>query len=283
MERNSHTRLTLALDIMGRIDTGPLKGYHELAAIKHQIDLHDTIVIEPASRLSMTCNDPQVPCDERNICLQAATLLQKEYKINRPVRINLFKRIPVMGGLAGGSANAATTLQLLNDLWKLHLRQHRLIELGRVLGMDVPFYFFGKTAFDTEAGGRCEPLPTHIELTFILALPDFGVSTAEAYRCIDYSTTGLGRPLTERMKHYCLANDRQGVVSSIHNDFEHSVFLRYPRLRVIKQELLEAGCVAAALSGSGSAVFGVVSDREKATEIQKKIKCRTVVVSTLTR
>ncbi|MBN1577706.1 MAG: 4-(cytidine 5'-diphospho)-2-C-methyl-D-erythritol kinase [Chitinispirillaceae bacterium] len=283
MERHSYTRLTLALDIIGRISDGPWNGYHELAAIKHQIDLHDTIAIEPSSRLSLECNDHQVPCDERNVCLQAVTLLQKEYNIDRSVRITLHKRIPVMGGLAGGSANAATTLQILNDLWKLRLSVHRLKELGRMLGMDVPFYFIGGTAFDSEAAGYCEPLPTKVVLTFVLVLPDFGVSTAEAYRGIDYRTIGHDRPLTERMKHYCLANSRQGVVSSIHNDFERSVFLRHPRLREIKEKLLKAGCAAAALSGSGSTVFGVASDKEEAEVIQKKMKCRTIIASTLMR
>ncbi|MBN1307895.1 MAG: 4-(cytidine 5'-diphospho)-2-C-methyl-D-erythritol kinase [Chitinispirillaceae bacterium] len=281
MERHSYTRLTLALDIIGRIADGPWKGYHELAVIKHKIDLFDTITIEPASRLSLECNDPGVPCDERNSCLQAVTLLHKEYKIDRSVRINLHKRIPVMGGLAGGSANAATTLQILNDLWKLHLPARRLIKLGRMLGMDVPFYFIGGTALDSEAAGHCEPLPTKVALTFVLALPGFGVSTAEAYRGIDYSSVGHDRPLTERMKQYCVANDRQGVVSSMHNDFERSVFLRHPRLKAIKEELLGAGCAAAVLSGSGSTVVGVASDKEEAVVIQKKMKCRTIIASTL--
>ena len=281
MERHSYTRLTLALDIIGRIKEGPWAGYHELAAIKHQIDLYDTIIIEPASKLSFECNDPQVPCNEKNLCLQAVTLLQKEYRVNRQVRIMVEKRIPVMGGLAGGSANAATTLQLLNELWKLRLSVRRLMDLGRMLGMDVPYYFTGGTVFDTEAKGFIEPLPTKINQTFVLAIPDFGVSTIEAYEGIDYGAIGHKRDITEQMLHYCLANNRQGVVSSIHNDFEESVFARHPRLKAIKRELLDAGCEAAALSGSGSTLFGIASDMEQAASVQKKISCRTMRVSTL--
>jgi 4-diphosphocytidyl-2-C-methyl-D-erythritol kinase len=281
MQQNSNTRLTLALDIVGKITDGPYKGYHELSAIKHQIDLCDTITIEPASTLTLECDDPQVPCDGRNICMQAVALLQQEFNIDRQVRITLKKRIPVMGGLAGGSANAATTLQMLGELWELHLSIDRLRTLGRKLGMDVPFYFSGGTAFDTEAGGIFEPLPTAIRLAFVLAIPDFGVSTAEAYRGIDYTAIGRNCTVTGAMKNYCLANNRNGVVLSIHNDFELSVFPRYPRLAAIKRELLEAGCVAAVLSGSGSTVFGVAESAAEAEAIRRKISCRSLVASTL--
>ena len=83
------------------------------------------------------------------------------------------------------------------------------------------------------------------------------------------------------MKHYCLANDRQGVVSSIHNDFEQSVFARYPRLKELQRELLDAGCEAAVLSGSGSTVYGITSDKEQAAAIRRRISCRTIMASTL--
>ena len=282
MQRDSYTRLTLALDIVGKIQTGPFKGYHELGTIKHQIDLCDTIAIEPSRRLMLECDDPLVPCDEHNICLQAVTLMQREYNIDRMVRIMLHKRIPVQGGLAGGSANAATTLQLLSEVWKLRLSRERLMELGRMLGMDVPFYFIGNTAFDSEATGICKSLPTGIRLTFVLAVPDFGVSTADAYRGIDYSRTGGNRDATERMKHYCLANDMHGVVSSIHNDFEYSVFRVHPELEKIRRELLDAGCCTAVLSGSGSTVYGVVPEGCSAAEIRRKVSCRTLTASTLT-
>ncbi|MBN1761322.1 MAG: 4-(cytidine 5'-diphospho)-2-C-methyl-D-erythritol kinase [Chitinispirillaceae bacterium] len=281
MLRNSYTRLTLALDIIGKIHDGPWKGYHELGTIKHQIDLCDTITIEPSDHLSLECNDPQVPCDERNLCLQAVTLLQREYDITHSVRITIDKRIPVKGGLAGGSANAATTLMLLNELWKIHLSRRQLMKLGRVLGMDVPFYFIGHTAFDSEATGVCRALSCGIKLNFVLALPDFGVSTADAYRGIDYAKIGKNTDLTASMEKYCLAKDAQGVVSSIHNDFENSVFTAYPALRTVKEELLDAGCSTAVLSGSGSTLYGIVPGGVNTADIQKKMSCRTIAASTL--
>jgi len=281
MEQRSYTRLTLALDIMGRISEGPLAGYHELATVKHQIDLFDTISIEPAGELTVECTHPDVPSDERNICHKAVMLVQREYCVDRQVCVRIDKKIPVMGGLAGGSANAATTLTLLNSLWDLQLDTGELMRLGKMLGMDVPFYFLGKTAFDTEAGGVCEAIPTAVQLTFVLAFPDFGVSTAEAYRGIDYSFIGSKYVATEKMRQFFLANDRSLVVSCIHNDFEQSVFRQYPKCASIKQELIDAGCETAVLSGSGSTLFGIARDRDHAAEIGKKLSCRSMVVSSL--
>jgi len=281
VERRSYTRLTLALDIMGRITTGPYCGYHELATVKHQIDLFDTIAIEPAEVLSIVCSDPLVPCDSRNICYKAAALLQQRFGTNQPVCITIDKHIPVMGGLAGGSANAATTLAMLNDLWELKLDTTQLMEIGRQLGMDVPFYFIGKTAFDTEAGGVCTKLPTAIHLTFILAIPDFGVSTVAAYQGIDYREIGRNTGKTNALQQFLLATDRPNVVSCIHNDFEYSVFRSHPRLVSIKKELMEAGCETAVLSGSGSTVLGVTRNREQAEEVAERMGCRTLIVSTL--
>jgi 4-diphosphocytidyl-2-C-methyl-D-erythritol kinase len=281
MERNSYTRLTLSLDIVGRIAAGPLRGYHELSTIKHQIDLHDTVSIEPASKLTLECNDRAVPIDHRNICWKAVTLMQKEFHIDQPVRITIEKRIPVMGGLAGGSANAATTLQLLNDLWELHLSTERLMKLGGALGMDVPFYFVGGTASDSEAGGECTGIPTNLHFSFLLALPEFGVSTAEAYQGIDYGLIGKNRTVTERMRQFLLANDRDGMVPCIHNDFELSVGARYPRLLEVKKELVDAGCETAVLSGSGSTVIGIARNAGHALAIRNKISCRTIIAATL--
>lgn len=281
LEQRSYTRLTLALDIMGKIAGGPLNGYHELATVKHQIDLFDTIVIEPADTLTISCTHPDVPCDERNICHKAARLLQTRFNIDQQVRIFIDKNIPVMGGLAGGSANAATVLMMLSRFWKLECSTPELMLLGRELGMDVPFYFLGKTAWDTEAGGECVEIPTDVSLTFVLAFPPFGVSTADAYRGIDYHSIAANHRKTDEMRQFFLANNRSGVVSSIHNDFELSVFRQYPDLMAVKQELINAGCETAVLSGSGSTIFGIARDREHAEEICGRVSYRTMTVASL--
>jgi len=281
MVKKSYTRVTLALDIVKKLKDGPYAGYHELAIIKHQIDLYDTISVKDASYLSICCNNPLVPCDNNNICWKAVELLKKEFKVDKSVKIDLEKNIPVMGGLAGGSANAATVLMILNQFWQLGLSTDQLMQLGRKLGMDVPYYFLGGTAFDSEATGVLKKIQTQMKLTFLLAIPDFGVSTAKAYQQINYSLVNINQDKTALMAKYMYDGDYHNVLKSMHNDFEHSVFLNYPELRKIKETMINAGCDQAIMSGSGSTIMGITDSISHAQEIQKKVPFKTTVVSTL--
>jgi 4-diphosphocytidyl-2-C-methyl-D-erythritol kinase len=265
----SYTRLTLALDIVRKLTSGPLAGYHELAVVKHQIDLCDTIEMSSADATSVQCDDPRVPCDQSNICWKAVDLVRKTLGRREHVAIRIDKRIPVMGGLAGGSANAATTLMLLNDLWKLGLTRGLLQRLGRDLGMDVPYYFTGGTAFDTEAAGELRSLRNDLSFIFVLVVPKFGVSTADAYAGIDYSQIARSRDKTDRMVRALADGDRKTVIQTVHNDFEHSVFVRHPKLRQLKERLRRAGCPAAFMSGSGSTIVGIAGDRAQAEQVRE--------------
>ena len=278
---NSYTRITLSLDILRKLTEGSLSGYHELGIIKHQIDLYDIISIEPSSEMIIECNDLAVPCDRRNLCWKAVDLIKNAFKIKENVSIRLEKQIPAMGGLAGGSANAATMLLMLNEMWGLNLDTNRLMEYGKMLGMDVPYYFYGATAFDSETTGIFEPIDNDLEFTFVLALPEFGVSTAQAYSSLNYQIVGKSTDATEKMKAGFRTNDQDLVAQCMHNDFEYSVFDAYPRLALLKKELLNAGCINAALSGSGSTIVGIAKDRHSARMIQQKVDCKTIVTSTL--
>ncbi|MBN1130708.1 MAG: 4-(cytidine 5'-diphospho)-2-C-methyl-D-erythritol kinase [Chitinispirillaceae bacterium] len=282
LEIKSFTRVTLALDIIQRILSGPDQGYHELGTVKHRIDLHDALTVEDAPVDSIECDDPMVPCDGRNACMKVVHLLKRTFSIDRGVRIAIAKHIPVMGGLAGGSANAATTFEALNELWGLGLSTSRLIRLGRTIGMDVPYYFIGGTAFDSETGERLEPVATALAFTFVLAVPDFGVSTREAYEGIDYATAGKSTGMTADLRKALVANCADAVPSLMHNDFERTVFARHPRLAELKKRLMDAGCSAAVLSGSGSTVLGLAKDRVQAQRIGKQVDCGTIISSTLT-
>lgn len=281
VEKKSYTRLTLALDIIRQITQGPAHGYHELGTIKHRIDLHDTVTVADAPHDVFECDDPMVPCDDRNVCMKVLQLVKRTYSIDRAVRISIAKRIPVMGGLAGGSANAATTFEALCELWDLPLSESRLIQLGRTIGMDVPYYFVGGTAFDSEAGERLEAIVTACTFTFVLALPGFGVSTREAYEALDYNAIGRQTSMTAALQRALSANESAAVPPLLHNDFEKPVFARYARLAGLKQKLVQAGCLAAVLTGSGSTIAGLARDQNHAERIAEKIDCRAIIASTL--
>lgn len=281
LTQNSYTRVTLALDIVRSIKEGPYKGYHELGTVKHLIDLCDIISVENARTDAVVCDDQRVPCDGSNICLKAANLVREKYGLDRHVRVSIKKKIPVMSGLAGGSANASTMLTLLNDLWELRLGVPELVVLGRGAGMDVPYYFVGGTAFDSEAGMRLEPVATDCSFVFVLACPEFGVSTREAYAGIDYSEVGHRQDMTAQLRRALEAGSSGDAIPFMHNDFELSVLKKYPRLSEIRRELLEAGCSAAFLTGSGSTVIGLAQNKTHAEKVQKRVNCRTIISSTL--
>jgi 4-diphosphocytidyl-2-C-methyl-D-erythritol kinase len=277
----SFTRITLALDIVRKIAIGPLGGYHELSIIKHRIGLYDTITVEEASSTRIACRDPRVPCDGRNICLRALEAIKTTFGIDKNVTITIEKNIPVMGGLAGGSANAATTIRLLDSLWELGLDKKQMMDIGRPLGMDVPYFFSENTAFDTEAGGVLEPISTSCCFNFLLVIPDFGVSTKEAYADIDYSLINKNIAATTTMRQALIRNDPDAVIRNMHNDFELSVFRRYPELELITERLLELGCKNAALTGSGSTVIGIAGSDADMELIGKKIGHKTITVKSL--
>ena len=269
----SYTRITLALDIVKKLTEGEFAGYHELGIIKHQIDLGDTITIEKSADMKMYCDHPMVPNDETNICWQVADLLKKEFGIKENVSIHIDKKIPVQGGLAGGSANAAETMKLLLDFWRIEIPISRKIELSRKLGMDVPFYFYGKTAFDSEAGGVLQPLENNAaKMHFLLVIPPFGVSTKEAYSQIDYSKIGKNIAATEELKKGLFTGDFEKIKKNMHNDFEQSVFLSRFELSGIRNALLDSGASAAIMSGSGSTVLGLFADLNAARTAGKKFR-----------
>jgi 4-diphosphocytidyl-2-C-methyl-D-erythritol kinase len=279
MKVKSFTRVTLALDIVKKIQDGRFAGYHELGIIKHKIDLHDILEINDSKEMTLTCDNPMVPCDSSNICWKAALLLKERFGIHSNVKINIIKNIPVMGGLAGGSANAASTLSALSTFWRLDLSTDDLITLGRMLGMDVPFYFTGNTAFDTDATGVIRPLHYTPAFTFILAIPDFGVSTKDAYQGIDYSLIGKAVGKTKLLEEALCRNDTVSVFPLMHNDFELTVFKKYSALMALKKELVEKGCLASVMSGSGSTVLGIAESRKHAETIQKTLNCKTILAS----
>lgn len=274
----SHARVTLALDIVRKLERGEFSGYHELNTIKHQISLLDTISLRPSAELRIECTDPRVPVDSANLCWKAVVLAQREFGVKENVTLRIEKSIPAQGGLAGGSANAATTLNLLNTLWELGLEQDELCRLGRKIGMDVPYYFVGATARDTEATAVLEPIGTRTILDLVLVMPDVRVSTREAYRMIRYDRTGGDSVKTQGMAEAFRRNDREGVIDSLHNDFELSVFGAYPRLADLKNDLVDAGCLGAVMTGSGSTLVGVAGDAEHAKWVCDRVgdTCRHV-------
>jgi len=258
MKKYSYARITLALDIIRKIEKGQYAGFHEMQILKHMIDLHDTIKIKESDEMEIKCNHPDVPTDEHNICWKAAKLIKEGFNIDKNVSITIKKRIPVRAGLAGGSSNAATTLEILNEMWDLKLTTEELMNLGRKIGMDIPYFFIGGTAFDNEIG-TIEKIETDVKLDLAISTPPIGVSTKKAFEAIDLSKCSKNKEKTKDLILGFVNGSITDIQKNIHNDFETVIYDIYPEIKQ-KKDALTAPAV---LSGSGSSIVCVSKDKIK--------------------
>ncbi|MDA8434160.1 MAG: 4-(cytidine 5'-diphospho)-2-C-methyl-D-erythritol kinase [Nitrospiraceae bacterium] len=252
-------------------------GYHDIVTAMQRVSLSDRISFEEAAEVDLI-SDLDIPPSE-NLVYRAAELLKRHSRYSGGARIVLEKKIPHAAGLGGGSSDAACTLKGLNRLWGLDFDADVLMELGARLGSDVPF-FIGESpfAFAEGRGERVRGIAAKASVWMLLVKPDIGVSTAWAY--------GAYKPeLTKKsvdIKLFCQALDRKDYPSlrqMIGNDLEKGVVGKCRVIADIKGTLLGNGAVVAAMSGSGSSVFGVFSSRveaEAASSLLRKHWCRVV-------
>lgn len=181
--------------------------------------------------------------------------------------MRLIKRIPVGGGLGGGSSDAAATLTGLSRLWKLSLDGKRLHELAAGLGSDVPFFLHGGTALATGRGEIVTPLPDAPPLSLVLVTPPFAVSTPDAYRAWRPFPEEANRPGLAACRQALARGDLDALATALRNDLEPGVVAAHPELEAIRQRLLLAGAIGARMTGSGSTLFALARDPAHARRI----------------
>ncbi|HEY4290541.1 MAG TPA: 4-(cytidine 5'-diphospho)-2-C-methyl-D-erythritol kinase [Puia sp.] len=227
-------------------------GYHDLETVFYPLALKDVLEIQRDTALNFTAYGLPIPGDPNgNLCLSAWQLLKKDFPELPFVDIHLYKHIPIGAGLGGGSSDGASTLLLLNDQFRLGLDTTRLLSYAAALGSDCPFFILNTPSL---GGGRGEKLePATIDLSgycFVLIDPKLHVSTAQAFSLCTPSDAG---PSIREIVQQPIANWKDQLI----NDFEAPVFRLHPGLRDIKELLYTHGAVYAALSGSGSSLFGI--------------------------
>ena len=263
----AHAKVNLDLRVLG---TRP-DGFHELRTVFQSLDLHDTITCASRSGpITISCRTPGVPLDQTNIVWKAAAELWKELGRNGEpcdVKITIKKEIPVQAGLGGGSANAAAALLALARLWGgapiAFLR-----ELAARIGADVPFFLSGGTALGLGRGEEIYPLVDMPPHWVVIVRPPYGVSTAEAYAWYDEDrAAGLREPRELQV----LPVPWPTRAAQMINDLEPPVVRRHPEIGALRTALRDAGAVAAAMSGSGSAVFGLFKSRAAAKRVLRPL------------
>jgi 4-diphosphocytidyl-2-C-methyl-D-erythritol kinase len=261
----SFAKINLGLEVLGvRGD-----GYHELRTLFQTVDLHDDIVITllPRSRtIEVACDHPLVPGDESNLAHKAAAALRHFGRPTGGVRIEIKKRIPVGGGLGGGSSNAAVVLLALDRLWKLGLGRAGLQPFARRLGADVPYFLVGGTALGLARGDEVYPLHRQIRGYVVIADPGSPVSTAAVFRRIDARLTP--RENSNIIFRFASRDLERSAWKLLTNDLEPAALEESPVLKAragrIRGLLVREGALLAALSGSGSSYFGFFDDPDLA-------------------
>ena len=252
----ANCKINIGLDVLRRREDG----YHDLSTVMVPVKgLHDDVEVAPCDGASsFRVVGLEVDCDpEQNICMKALRLMQSRYAIGE-VDITLTKRIPFGAGLGGGSADGTAVILALNEIFSLGLDEATLISLAAELGSDTAFFVRNTPQLCEGRGEVMTPIALNLAgYTLVLIKPNEGVSTREAYAGVKPAIPTLS--LTER-----LAAPIEQWQGSVKNDFEESVFASHPRLAAIKQSLLDAGATYAAMSGSGSTIYGIFTDREKA-------------------
>jgi len=267
----SFAKVNLGLEVLGLRDDG----YHELRTIFQTIDLHDDVVLRRQPRgVTVRCDHPLVPNDPTNLAVRAAEALRRHARIREGVAIEIVKRIPVAGGLGGGSSNAATVLLGLDRLWRLGLGRDGLHRLARTLGADVPFFLLGGTALGLARGDEVYPLWRQVQGHVVLALPGIPLSTAAVFRRQDAALTP--RENSSRIFYFVSRDlEGEGAWRFLANDLEEAALVEAPALarqvQRIRAVLVREGARLAALSGSGSTYFGLFSEAHRARRAQSAL------------
>ena len=278
----AHAKVNLDLRVLGiRAD-----GYHELRTVFQTIELHDTLVCaDRPGPFTITCRQPGVPLDASNLIWKAGAALWTALGRAGTVRdtvVRVDKKIPIEAGLGGGSADAAAALMAFGRLWggaPITL----LREVGATIGADVPFFLSGGTALGLGRGEEIYPLvdlPPHF---VVIVRPPFGVSTAEAYAWYDDDRASGQR---ENREFQLLPVPWPTRAAQMINDLEPPVMRRHQEIGTLKQQLRDLGATAAAMSGSGSAIFGLFRSRQAAERAVKPLSrngAKALVTRTLSR
>ncbi len=263
-------KVNLTLDVLGKRPDG----YHDIKSIMQTISIRDDIEIDigTGKPWCLKCSREDIPTDERNLAWKAAKVFFESKKIDPDgIEIRITKRIPTQAGLGGGSADAGAVLRALNKHYGEPFSILALAELGSLVGSDVPFCTLCGTALVEGRGERLRKLPDMPDCCFVVCKPDFSISTPALYEKINHSSIGR-RPDHQAMESALLASDIEKISKNLVNVFDPLVTQEHLELNYIKSIFNSYGAVGQQMTGSGSAVFAIVTDFEYAAVICNMLK-----------
>ena len=267
IKTRAYAKINLILDITAqRTD-----GFHELFTVMQSVSANDVITVEKkkGQGIEITCNNPDIPTDERNIVHKCATAFFKANRINRyGIHVDIKKNIPHAAGLAGGSADGAATLVSLNELYGTKLTLDNLCEIGERIGADIPFCIKGGTLLAQGKGEVLSKMKPLRKCYIVLAKPDVAVNTGQAYKSFDENGK-IRTPDNFGMLCAVQNRDLKQIASKLDNVFEQ--FIEVPTRVDIKSTMYNNGALGACMSGSGPTVFGIFENKNSAESCKAEL------------
>ena len=265
-EQKACAKINLTLDITGELPDR----YHSIFTVMQTVGLWDDVVVETteAEGISLTCSDNTLPCDGRNTAYRAAELFLRAAGVESGVAVTVQKRIPAQAGLAGGSADAAAVLRALDGLFPGRLSRRQLLDIAFRIGADVPFCLAGGARLCQNKGEVMAELPG-LDAWVVLVKPEENVSTKAAYDRFAQAKD-LFHPDNGRFLFYAAAGEYRKALAYACNTFE--ALCEVPSGEAIKAALYAGGAYYAAMSGSGSAFFGLFEEESRAAAAAEALK-----------
>ena len=270
-----------------QLSVGPKEadGYHEVATVFQAISLFDNVKVAAADQFSIIVSGDYtngVPLDQSNLVYKAIELMADKFDTDKNLEISIEKSIPVAGGMAGGSADAAAVLLGIDQLYRLGLSKDELGEIARKLGSDVPFMLHGGTAVGRGHGDEITPALSRGNYHWVIAVSSTGLATPAVYAECDRLRTGLdikAPTLNDELLQALLSGDATRVGKSLSNDLQSAACSIRPALRLILDTGQEYGALGGVVSGSGPSVAFLVADEDHSLDLAVALTSSGVVGS----
>ena len=254
MKDRAFAKINLCLDVIG----GRSDGYHELKMIMAPLDFYDVVEMNIADKTTLSVNRSYLPNNDKNTVIKVINTMRDMYYFKEQFACTITKHIPTQAGLAGGSADGASAIRLIDRLLKLNLTRKEKLKIASKIGSDVPFCVLNEPAYVEGTGDVILPFENNTDFHLLLVKPRKGVSTKQAFDMIDKREAI--HPDCLKMKHALEDNDYFGVVDALGNSLEGVAIELVPDIQTIKEQLIKVGFDGALMSGSGSTVFGITRD-----------------------
>ncbi len=271
IEKRAYAKINIALDVLRKRSDG----YHDMKMIMQTLNIYDTIKVKKTrgNEIIIKSNIDITEDIEQNLVYKASVDILKIADLYGKIGLEIYieKNIPMGAGMAGGSADCATTILALNELLKLNLSLEETINIGKKLGSDVPYCIVGGTKLVEGVGDIITKLPNHPEVVVLIAKPLASVSTKTIFEALDVNKI-KSRPNFEKIIKSIENQEVEEIAKGFCNVFEEVTIPMYPEIGEIKNYFMEKGAINSLMTGTGSTVFGYFNNIERAEEVAKNVE-----------